>query len=272
LSGLAVLLYHAGMISPVKASLSLLLAVMCCACAGCPIFQTQDTPVPELQKFEASTHSTYWLYVPSNYQADRPTALVVTLHGTPGFDDASAQVREWKNLAEENHFIVLSPQLASTQGILPVGSQTRIRDVQADEQRILACVQEVRRQYNIAPDSIGLTGFSGGGYAMYYTGLRHADIFAAVVARECSSDVSLLADIQPTDQARKMPILIFCGSTSINPLASGLNPILDQSRKVYAYLLEHDYKKAKFKMTEGGHYRRPEMAYRFFTRTLPALK
>lgn len=260
------------MISPCKASLALLLAVLCCACAGCPIFQTQDTPVPQLQKLEASTKTTYWLYVPSGYQADRPTALVVTLHGTHGFDDASAQVREWKILAEEKHFIVLAPQLVSPQGVLPVGKQTRLRDVQADEQRILACVQEVRKQYNIAPDSIGLTGFSAAGYAMYYTGLRHPDIFAAMVARECNGEVSLLADIPPADQARKMPILIFCGSSSINPVSSGLNPILDQSRKVYAYLLERNYKKVKFQMTEGGHYRRPEKACQFFTRTLPALR
>jgi hypothetical protein len=51
-----------------------------------------------------------------------------------------------------------------------------------------------------------------------------------------------------------------------------MNPILTQSRETYAYLLKNNYKKVKFKMTEGGHYRRPEMACQFFLHTLPALK
>lgn len=252
--------------------LCLLLPAVACVCTGCPVFQNQDTPVSHIRKTEATCNAEYCLYVPSNYNPDQPMPLIVTLHGTHGFDSATDQVNEWKSLAEAHGFIVLAPQLVSPQGILPVAPEVRRRDVATDEARILAMVKEVRGQYNIAADSIGLTGFSGAGYALYPAGLAHPDLFAAVVARECSFDMDLLKDFSGPEAGKKMPILIFCGKTSINPGTSRLNPIIAQSHQVQAWLLEHGYKKVEFRMTEGGHYRRPEMAFEYFKKTLPQFK
>jgi len=99
----------------------LVLAPLLGLLAGCPIPQSQDTPVP--QKYidaRAGEHDGYWLYVPSNYTPGRAWPLVITLHGTYGFESSSAQIREWKALAQEKGFIVAAPRLRSVQGVLPV--------------------------------------------------------------------------------------------------------------------------------------------------------
>ena len=100
--------------------------------AGCPVTQEQQTPVEPLA-MKAGGYK-YWLYVPSDYSADRDWPMVVTLHGTFGFDDGDAQIREWKRLAEDNGLIVVAPALSSVQGILPVVKSLWYKDL-ADESR-----------------------------------------------------------------------------------------------------------------------------------------
>ncbi|NQU76700.1 MAG: hypothetical protein HQ546_10345, partial [Planctomycetes bacterium] len=144
------------------------------------MFQSQDTPVEQFKRTNPGTGETYWLYVPSNYTPDRTWPLVITLHGTFGFDSASAQIKEWKALAEREGFLVAAPKLRSVQGILPVIESAWLEDLKRDEQTILECLRYMRRRYNIAPGAILLTGFSAGGYPMYYTGLRNPTEFSAL--------------------------------------------------------------------------------------------
>ena len=99
------------------------LALVAMSLTGCPVLQSQDTPVNEFRVTEPVTKAQFYLYVPSEYDQSRRWPMVVTLHGSPGYDDARRQAKEWKALAEEHGFIVLAPKLTSVQGILPVGRQ-----------------------------------------------------------------------------------------------------------------------------------------------------
>ena len=225
--------------------------------AGCPVVQPQDTPVPERHLVESRTQRPYWLYVPSYYSEDRTWPLVVTLHGTHGWDSSRAQIMDWKALAEEHGFIVAAPSLRSVQGILPVAKGLWYKDLAADEEVILATVDELAAKYRVDPKAVLLTGFSAGGYPLYYVGLRNPRRFDMLIARACNSRIDLFEKIELTDEARKLPILIFWGKDDLGPLK-------DQSWQAFRYLRLHGFAGAEKKKVEGGHLRRSTMAYQYW--------
>jgi len=230
--------------------------------SGCPVTQPQDTPVPAVREVEPETGRDYRLYVPSVYDQARAWPLVVTLHGTHGWDSSNAQIKEWKALAEDEGFIVVAPSLRSVQGILPVVRGFWYDDLAADEKAVLAIIDEVSANYNIDSESVLLTGFSAGGYPLYYIGLRNPHRFNALIARACNSHVDIFERIELTDEARKVPLEIFWGKDDLKPLR-------DQSWAAFRYLREHGFRKAQKQETKGGHFRRPEMAHRLWQKHLP---
>ena len=225
--------------------------------AGCPVTQSQNTPADISRRVAPLTARKYYLYVPSYYTAARDWPLVVTLHGTHGWDSASAQAREWKHLAESQGLIVVAPTLKSSQGILPVVRKLWYKDLATDEQTVLGIVDEIGGEFNIDPNAILLTGFSAGGYPLYYIGLRNPERFSMLIARACNSDMKLLQSVELTDQARKMPIMIFNGKDD-------LKLIRNQSWRAFRYLRTNRCFATRRQEVNGGHLRRPKIAYDFW--------
>ena len=230
--------------------------------AGCPVTQPQHTPVPPSRQEIGAAGVKYWLYVPSYYTTERDWPLVVTLHGTYGWDGPRRQIDEWKSLAEQRGLIVAAPDLQSAQGILPTIRSVWLRDLATDEKAILAVIGELVERYHVDPNAVLLTGFSAGGYAMYYTGLRNPQRFSMLIGRNCNSDLEMVGSIELTDATRALPVMIFWGKDD-------LKQIQDQSWAAFRYLREHRCFKVQHKEIAGGHLRRPELAYRVWCDYLP---
>ena len=229
---------------------------------GCPVFQSQDTPAEQFKGTDPATRGVYWIYVPSYYSGDRTWPLVITLHGTYGFDSAGAQIKEWKALAERQGLIVVAPKLRSVQGILPTVKSWREKDLVRDERVILSCLRHIRRNYSIDPRAILLTGFSAGGYPMYYTGLRNPTKFTAMAARACNSRPDIFEGVSVTKDLRQLPIIIIHGKDDLSAIGS-------QSWQAYRWLREHRCFKTERHKVRGGHIRQPEAAWRYWRRHLP---
>ncbi|MCD4825864.1 MAG: prolyl oligopeptidase family serine peptidase [Phycisphaerae bacterium] len=214
---------------------------------GCPITQSQDTPVPHKYEVNQLTDKGYYIYVPSTYSRSKKYPLVITLHGTWPWDVAKFQIMEWKALAEQKQFIVVAPKLHSP--------NVWREGLDKDEQYILAIVREVTSRYNIDKKKILLTGFSSGGYPMYYTGLRHPDKFDMLVARACNADSRLFMQIDVADNARRIPVVIFVGKDD--------HGLQKSSWIALRWLREHGWNKKNSyrKVYRGGHLRRPETTY-----------
>jgi poly(3-hydroxybutyrate) depolymerase len=242
------------------------LAMLMPLLSGCPVFQSTDTPISETKVVEATTGTPYWIYVPSTYSEERDWPLVITLHGTNPWDTYTAQILEWKALAEEKGFIVVAPNLASSQGIFPhVSRPSWYQDLEKDERNILAILDEVKGKYRIErdPNAVMLSGFSAGGYAMFHTGLKNPSRFGMLIARACNTDVQMMEELIPiTDAAKRMPISIYWGKDE--------EVLTKQGYAVFEYLRRHGYKQAKMQEVAGGHLRRPELAYKQWLAHLPA--
>jgi poly(3-hydroxybutyrate) depolymerase len=229
--------------------------------SGCPVTQPQDTPVRPVKLLVPHVKAEYWCYVPSYYKEDHDWPLVVTLHGTHGWDSSWAQIKEWKHLAEQRGFLVVAPELKSVQGILPVNDALWYRDLEIDERSILAVIDDVSKKYRIDSKAVLLTGFSAGGYPLYYTGLRNPESFNMLIARACNTSIGLFERIELTDEARNLPIRIFWGKDD-------LSPIRDQSWSAIRYLREHGFNYVDYKKIRGGHLRHPEVAYAYWRKIL----
>lgn len=229
---------------------------------GCPLPIHPPTPAKPKLQHERTTGRQYWLYVPSFYSADREWPLVVTLHGTYGWDGPWRQAMEWKYIAEQNGFLVAAPRLRSVQGILPTVDALWLKDLAKDEALILAMIDEIGRKYRVDRRAVLLTGFSAGGYPMYYVGLRNPDRFGMLIARACNSDYKILERVAVTDESKKLPVMIYWGKDD-------LGRIHKDSWQAFRWLREHGFKEAKRSRVRGGHLRRPDLAYQYWKPYLP---
>jgi len=234
----------------------LLPAVMC---GGCPVLSSQDVPVPATKNREPSTGASYWLYVPEDYTPDKAWPLAIVLHGTraPAYDTADKQINEWKRLAEDEGFIVAAPVLDSVQGILPLIKPLWREDLQRDERVILEMLEHLADKYRIDRGRVLLTGFSSGGYPLYYAGLRNAEKFNALVADACNSHLDIFEAIELKDTAKRTPIFIFWGKDDFRTIQA-------EGWQAYRYLRERGCKRTKMDEIAGGHFRRPGRVYGFW--------
>lgn len=233
--------------------------------AGCMVTQPQYTPVPARRLVEQQSETPYWIYVPSAYDSQRPWPLVVTLHGSRIWDSSKSQIREWKRLAEDEGFIVVAPKLrGSAFSVIRRGAW--LRDLSRDERSVLAIIDRVCEQYNIArgeggaPDIL-LTGFLEGGYPLYYIGLRNAGRIGMLIARDCYVDLEMLEQIDRNGAswraATKLPMMVFSGK-------DGWSAPVNQGWKAFRFLRENDCTKAVRKELRGGQLRRPRKTYTYW--------
>jgi len=226
---------------------------------GCPVPSTPDTPVKAMKKSHFVTGTKYYIYVPSYHKNNRKWPVIITLHGSFGWDGPMRQAEEWQYYAEKYGFILVAPSLSSAEGILPVlWWDSKLKK---DEINVLAILDEVVENYNGDPKSVMLSGFSAGGYPMYYIGLRNPQRFSMLVSRGGNSSMKIFENIELTDEARKLPIMIFWGKDDLFTKTAGW--------RAFRWLRQNDVSTAEMKKVKGGHLRRPEAAYLFWRRHLP---
>ena len=220
---------------------------------GCAVTQDQNTPVPQRLEHDSTTGRDYWIYVPSTYRPDKPAPLIVTCHGTPPYDVSEMHIREWKKLAEDNGCIVVAPSLEATDGIFGDGP---LVGMIANERTILSLISLLGYSYNIDRANVMITGFSGGGFPTYWVGLRHPDVFTAVVARNCNFNEGNLDGWWPAE-ATRTAVMVYYGQN--DPAA-----IRIQSANAIQYLRSRGFAVDSLELNGAGHQRHPEVAMSFF--------
>ncbi len=220
---------------------------------GCAVTQPQNTPVQPRLLVEPITGGLYYLYVPSTYRRDRPAPVLVSCHGTDPFDVAAHHAGEWKWLAEKYGCILICPKLTSSDGILGAGA---ISQLLRDERLIMSIIGQMHYIYNIDRRNIMMTGFSGGGFPVYFIGLRHPDIFSVVAARNCNFNRNAIDGWYPPEAVRT-PVIIYYGQNDPGT-------IKDQSEKGIAYLRSAGFRVTTAVIPGSGHERHPEVAMKFW--------
>jgi predicted esterase len=113
------------------------------------------------------TYQPYVLYIPKNYNPNEKYALMVYLHGSESTETDIVNIEK----CIPDHYIGL--------GVFGRGmSNAFMRDHAPDD--ILEAINAVRADYSIQEGKILLTGFSMGGYGVYYNYSLHPELYNGI--------------------------------------------------------------------------------------------
>lgn len=116
----------------------------------------------------------YWVYVPSNYDPQRPWPLIVYLHG---WVPETSKLIPWTvpglvgDLCDEYGFIFMQPHGRGNTDFQGPG-----------EGDVMRALEETMARYHVDPDRVHMTGNSMGGYGAACIGLHAPDRFASIAA------------------------------------------------------------------------------------------
>jgi len=168
----------------------------------------------------------YILYVPNNYTSEQSYPLVISSHGTRQNGDTEMDssgpnnswdrgTPTWPTLAERHNVIVATPDYEGSFWESDSGRSTLFpgqrEKLMSDEKFTLQLIISLADKYNIDPNRVWLTGFSGGGMLVHWLFLRNSFLFDAVSARHAN----FLTDLVPAtnvEMEKATPIYIFAGS------------------------------------------------------------
>ncbi|MDK1032121.1 MAG: PKD domain-containing protein [Planctomycetia bacterium] len=194
---------------------------------------------------EPTTKRTYYMYVPSTYDSAKKYPLIVTARGTIPFDTAAGQRDSWVGIAEKNDLIICSPAVDSANGLMGFPKDKPAPALLRDEKAILLIIKEIRARYSINPDGILATGWSGGGFTAHFLGLRHPDIFRAIVGRGANFNERIVSD-ETARKARHIHVLMLFGTRD-------MAGITRQNRLANFWYTMRGFANFRVKQVTGGH-------------------
>lgn len=161
----------------------------------------------------------YRLYVPSSYNPEVPSPLVICIHGLAQWPANQAQVSRWNSLADKHGFIVVYPRGTG----FPLRWRTRFLNDEIDgpDKEVVfftELLDKLQDEYNIDPNRVYANGLSNGGGMTFLLSCQLSERIAAVgmVAGAYSYPWE---SCQP---ARPVPAVIFHGTADpIVPYTGG---------------------------------------------------
>jgi poly(3-hydroxybutyrate) depolymerase len=190
---------------------------------------------------EANADMPYTLFIPSNYDPQKPTPLVVDLHGLNITPLQQILFDGTTDLAEKNGFIVVAPMGYSvtagwgwsgggrvsppveTAQMKP-GSAVHYSASELSDLDAMTLLKLVREKLNVDKDRIFLMGHSLGGAGTYFLGAKYNDIWAALAP---ISGAGGIVDAVAAERYKSLPMLIIHGDKdSIVPVNTSRRSVL----------------------------------------------
>ncbi len=119
----------------------------------------------------------YLVYVPTGYDPQRPTALVISLHGFAQWPAHQSLVTHWTRLADEYGFIVVHPAGTGFPKRWRANSADALQ--QPDVAFLEALIEELSSRYNLDPRRIYVNGLSNGAGMSFVLSCALAERIAA---------------------------------------------------------------------------------------------
>ncbi|MCL4559142.1 MAG: alpha/beta hydrolase-fold protein [Chloroflexi bacterium] len=148
---------------------------------------------------------TYLLYVPKSYRPDRPTPLVISIHGYAEWPAHQMEISRWNRLAEEKNFIVVYP---SGTGFPLHWRASGQPGTSQDVQFISDLIDRLEKDYNIDQTRIFANGLSNGGGMSFALACALSERIAAIG----SVSGAYLLPWEECNPERPVPAIIFHGT------------------------------------------------------------
>jgi polyhydroxybutyrate depolymerase len=148
---------------------------------------------------------TYLLYVPTNYQPERPSPLVICIHGYAQWPAHQMEISHWNHFAEENNIIIVYPSGTGTPLHWRTSGQV---DTSIDVQFISDLIDKLQKDYNIDETRIYANGLSNGGGMSFVLSCNLSDRIAAI----SSVAGAYLLPWEDCNPEHPVPAIIFHGT------------------------------------------------------------
>ncbi|UDY35112.1 alpha/beta hydrolase family esterase [Dermatobacter hominis] len=180
--------------------------------AGCgtepPILATDDPTGDVVAAFESDGQErSYRLAVPRSYEPDRPTPVILDLHGALSNAAQQSVYSQVPARGAERGFIVVSPDA--------IGSNWEIAAEGEDDRFLIALLDHIGEHYCVDLDRVHATGISLGSWKATITACSHPERFASL---------ALVAEEVAPDGCAK-PVVAFHGTADrVVPYGAGADP------------------------------------------------
>jgi predicted peptidase len=171
---------------------------------------------------EANADMPYTLFIPSTWDAKKPSPLIVDLHGLNITPLQQILFDGTTDFAERFGFIVLAPMGYSVTGgwggrggapvatsqVKPDGA-THYSTSELSEIDAISALKLMREKFDIDGDRIFLMGHSLGGWGTYYLGQKYNDVWAGLAP---ISGAFGIPDAAAAERYKSVPMLIMHGA------------------------------------------------------------
>ena len=177
----------------------------------------------------------YRVYVPANYSASKPTALVIALHGLganeDSFFDSYSQLPP--KLAEQHGFLMAAPLGFRRDGfygsgLMSAGDAASRRRSEYSEKDVLEVLQRMKAAYNVDDSRIYLIGHSMGAIGTWALAAKYPQTWAALVAFSGTGATSL------ADNMKGIPQFVVHGDADNTVNVSGSRNMVAALKKLNA--------------------------------------
>lgn len=152
----------------------------------------KDQPEPTTSRIQKKTYDfkeagkemEYALFVPSKYDKEKKTPLMVALHGLGSNPQQIMRYRGLTDLAEKHGYIVVAPMgynssgWYGSRGAAGKGEPKNLGEL--SEKDVMNVLALVRKEYTIDDNRIYLMGHSMGGGGTWHLGIKYPDIWAGL--------------------------------------------------------------------------------------------
>ena len=200
----------------------------------------------EYQFEEAKRKMSYTLFVPSKYDKEKKTPLVVALHGLGSNPAQIIRYPKMTESAETNGFIVVCPMGYNERGGYGAEAWSKIWRQpgvgELSEKDVMNVLGIVRKEFNIDENRIYLMGHSMGGGGTMHLGIKYPKIWAALAPIA----PALFRQPDELEKARHLPVMMIQGDKDLLVPVAGVRP---WAAKMKELGMTHEYIEVK----GGGH-------------------
>jgi poly(3-hydroxybutyrate) depolymerase len=163
---------------------------------------------------DAKKEMEYALFVPSGYDKEKKTPLVVALHGLGSNPQQIIRYRGLTDQAEKHGYIVVAPMGYNSRGWYGArGPKGGKKDEdppnlgELSEKDVMNVLGIVRKDYSIDPDRVYLMGHSMGGGGTVYLAAKYPDVWAALAPLA----PALLRPLGDIEKFKHIPVILVQG-------------------------------------------------------------
>lgn len=194
---------------------------------------------------EAEKDTEYALFIPSKYDKEKKTPLIVALHGLGSNPQQILNYPKFTELAEKYGYLLAAPMGYNSSGWY--GSKA-IRNAKPEnlaelsEKDVMNVLDIVKKEFNVDPDRIYLMGHSMGGGGTWHIALKYPDIWASL----CPIAPAIFRTPNDLKKIQHIPVLVIQGDKDKLVPVAGARRWVEAMKKLD---MTHEY----IEVEGGGH-------------------